>query len=399
MNNKITKISIFFTVSLLLITPGFSVVTVGLLTLYSSAKLIKNGFNFNKYDIIPMITLSAYFLSNVPITVIDGGTLRYLDAGIRSVLCIPIYFFIKNEIAKGTNLDSTLCTSTILASFGALAFAVYQFFILNMPRVDGFLFSINFGYLAAALAIISFGLSFTQTQLKHYLYLSAIAATVATTLTLTRGAILTLPLVFMLFFIVNVRKLKFKQTLFFTLVGFLLLSASYQISPRIQERVDFTIFEISSIASNNVHAAASSGGRLQLWYAALEALKRNPIFGTTYSERESLNIKLFKEGKVDEWTSTVPRGHAHSQYFEAIASNGTLGILAIFAMLILPFGVFLNDYRKTDCPISQTGYLFAFGFIIFCLTEAPLQANLIGTFYGFMVAIFYAYIAAKRAKN
>ncbi|EGQ9107740.1 O-antigen ligase family protein, partial [Vibrio cholerae] len=304
-----------------------------------------------------------------------------------------------SEIAKGTNLDSTLCTSTILASFGALAFAVYQFFILNMPRVDGFLFSINFGYLAAALAIISFGLSFTQTQFKHYLYLSAIAATVATTLTLTRGAILTLPLVFMLFFIVNVRKLKFKQTLFFTLVGFLLPSASYQISPRIQERVDFTIFEISSIASNNVHAAASSGGRLQLWYAALEAFKRNPILGTTYSERESLNIELFKEGKVDEWTSTVPRGHAHSQYFEAIASNGTFGILAIFAMLVLPFGLFLSDYRKTGSPISQTGYLFVFGFIIFCLTEAPLQANLIGTFYGFMVAIFYAYIAAKRAKN
>ncbi|MBJ6906123.1 O-antigen ligase family protein [Vibrio cholerae] len=399
MNNKITKISIFFTVSLLLITPGFSVVTVGFLTLYSSVKLIKNGFNFNKSDIIPIIILSAYFLSNVPITVIDGGTLRYLDAGIRPLLCIPIYFFIKSEIAKGTNLDSILCTSTILASFGALAFAVYQFFILNMPRVDGFLFSINFGYLAAALAIISFGLSFTQTQFKHYLYLSAIAATVATTLTLTRGAILTLPLVFMLFFIVNVRKLKFKQTLFFTLVGFLLLSASYQISPRIQERVDFTIFEISSIASNNVHAAASSGGRLQLWYAALEAFKRNPILGTTYSERESLNIELFKEGKVDEWTSTVPRGHAHSQYFEAIASNGSLGILAIFAMLILPFAVFLNDYRKTGCPISQTGFLFIFGFIIFCLTEAPLQANLIGTFYGFMVAIFYAYIAAKRAKD
>ncbi|GIB21983.1 O-antigen ligase family protein [Vibrio cholerae] len=399
MNNKITKTSIFLTISLLLITPGFSVVAVGLLTLYSSVKLIKNGLNLNKFDIIPLITLSAYFLSNLPITIIDGGTLRYLDAGIRALLCIPMYFFIKNEISKGANLDNTLCTSTILASFGALAFAFYQFFILNMPRVDGFLFSINFGYLAATLAILSFGLSFTQTRFKYYLYLSVVAATVATTLTLTRGAILTLLFVFILFFIVNVRKIKFKQTLVFTLISFLLVSVSYQFSPRIQERVDFTIFEISSIASNNIHAAASSGGRLQLWYAAVEAFKHNPIWGTTYSERESLNIELFKEGKVDEWTSTVPRGHAHSQYFEAIASNGTLGILAIFAMLILPFGVFLNDYRKTGSPISQTGYLFAFGFIIFCLTEAPLQANLIGTFYGFMVAIFYAYIAAKRAKN
>ncbi len=95
----------------------------------------------------------------------------------------------------------------------------------------------------------------------------------------------------------------------------------------------------------------------------------------------------------------MPRGHAHSQYFEAIASNGTLGILAIFAMLILPFGVFLNDYRKTGSPIRQTGYLLAYVYTIILLIQAPLQANLIGTFYGFMVAIFYAYIAAKRAKN
>ncbi|HBN6955055.1 TPA: O-antigen ligase family protein, partial [Vibrio cholerae] len=81
MNNKITKTSIFLTISLLLITPGFSVVAVGLLTLYSSVKLIKNGLNLNKFDIIPLITLSAYFLSNLPITIIDGDTLRYLDAG------------------------------------------------------------------------------------------------------------------------------------------------------------------------------------------------------------------------------------------------------------------------------------------------------------------------------
>lgn len=108
MNNKITKISIFFTVSPLLITPGLSVVTVGLLTLYSSIQLIKNGLNFNKYDILPIITLSAYFLSNVPITVIDGSTLRYLDAGIRALLCIPIYFFIKNEISKGADRKSVV---------------------------------------------------------------------------------------------------------------------------------------------------------------------------------------------------------------------------------------------------------------------------------------------------
>lgn len=98
---------------------------------------------------------------------------------------------------------------------------------------------------------------------------------------------------------------------------------------------------------------------------------------------------------MDEWTSTVPRGHAHSQYFEAIASNGTLGILAIFAMLILPFGVFLNDYRKTGSPISQTGYLFAFGFIIFCLTEAPLQANLIGTF----MALWWQFLCLHRSQK
>lgn len=125
MNNKIIKILIFFIILLFLIILGFFVVVVGLLIFYFSVKLIKNGLNFNKFDIIFFIILSVYFLLNLLIIIIDGDILRYLDVGICVLLCIFMYFFIKNEIFKGVNLDNILCILIILVFFGVLVFVFY----------------------------------------------------------------------------------------------------------------------------------------------------------------------------------------------------------------------------------------------------------------------------------
>ncbi|EPH6366702.1 O-antigen ligase family protein [Vibrio cholerae] len=399
MNEKIIKSSIFLTISLLLVTPNYSVIIVGILLLYSCIYLTKNDLNFGKADIIPLLTLGSFFLSNIPISFFDGETLRYLDGGLRILLCIPIYFFLKDILITNIDIQPSLCLSSILGAWGAFVFSIYQFFILDMSRVDGFLFSINFGYLSGALCILCFGLYQMESKFKNYLLISAGVALIAVVLTLTRGAILALPLVLILFFTLNTNKINTKKSIFLTIISLSVFVLSYQLSPRIKDRVDYTIFEISNIAHNNIKDAPSSGGRIQLWYAAVEAFKQNPIFGSTHKEREILNVELFKEGKINEWTSGVSRGHAHSQYFETLASNGVLGIFSLFCMLILPFLYFLFDYLKTSCPISQTGYLFVFGFILFCLTEAPLQANLISTFYGFMMALFYAYVVAKRERE
>ena len=154
--------------------------------------------------------------------------------------------------------------------------------------------------------------------------------------------------------------------------------------------------EFSNIANGNINRASSSGDRLQYWFGATEAFKKSPIFGLPFRERKKLNHQLFLEGKMGERASKVQRGHAHSQYFELIASNGILGIVTIMTSLFIPLILMILHYKKTSSDWAFSGALFVSGFAIFALTEVLLTANLIGFFYGFMLSIFFAQISVER---
>nr|WP_269808595.1 O-antigen ligase family protein [Enterovibrio nigricans] len=165
------------------------------------------------------------------------------------------------------------------------------------------------------------------------------------------------------------------------------LMSAYHLSPSVKERTDFTIQEFREVASGDIKDSASTGGRLQLWYASIEALKANPIYGLSHGDRETLNQHLYQKGKVSYWVTGVSRGHAHSQYFEMLASNGLFSIPAVFAMLVFPLLFFI---RKRESEYARAGAIFVAGITIFGLTEVLLQANLISVYFGIFMAFFFA---------
>lgn len=395
--NNFALSSLFLVPALLLSTNNFSVVIVAFVVVFSIHYLVKNRTHcdFDKYDLLITCCLGAYFFANLPITIADGSTFRYFQGGSRLLLCIPIYLmFRKAFILRSAQAYEWLSIGVIVGSFGALVLALYQFVILHMPRVDGFLFSINFGYLACSLAFLSLCLSIKKSKYRVLLFLAFIASIISTTLTLTRGAIFAIPLLLILCAVLNWKKLKLTSAL---IVGFIVLSlGAYWYSDAVKQRIDFTNNEVSHIFSGDVKAAESIGTRLFLWRAATEAFMQSPLIGLPYDERETLNKQLYAEGKVNEYTRDLNRGHAHSQYFEMLASNGILGIVAIIMMLVVPFAVFTQHYRKTNSLWGYTGAVFVAGFMLFCLTEAPLQANLISAFYGFILATFFALIRIEK---
>ncbi|NGZ67834.1 O-antigen ligase family protein [Vibrio aestuarianus subsp. cardii] len=396
--NNFALLSLFLVPALLLSTNNFSVVVVALTVLFSIYYLIKNRAHcdFNKYDLLITGCLGAYFFASLPITIVDGSTFRYFQGGSRLLLCIPIYLmFRKAFILRPAQAYEWLSIGIIVGSIGTLVLAIYQFFILNMPRVDGFLFSINFGYLACALAFLALCLSI-KSKYKNLLLLAFIASIISTILTLTRGAIFAIPILLIFCAVLNWKRLNLKLAST-AIVGFIALSlATYWNSDSVKQRIDFTAYEVSHIIAGDIKAARSTGTRLYLWKAATEAFKQSPFIGLPYDEREALNKQLYAEGKVNEYTRDLNRGHAHSQYFEMLASNGILGIVAIIMMLAVPFVVFTQHYRKTNSLWGYTGAVFVAGFMLFGLTEAPLQANLISAFYGFMLATFFALVRIEK---
>ncbi len=384
--------------ALLLTTNNYSVAIIALAVVLSLIYLQvnKTQFPWTKFDTLAAICFSCYLIGAIPIAIADGSTARYFQGGIRLFLCLPIYLALRRAlIQQDLRLRPFLENGVVIGSIGTFILACYQYFYLNMPRVDGFLFSINFGYLACSLGFLSFTLILGSKN-KILLGFAFALSIFSVSLTLTRGAIFAIPLILVVISMLNIRHISLAKVLAVISIFVLASVLMYQHSTGFQKRIDYTVQEFKSIQQGQINKATSSGFRIQYWLAAVEAFKQNPLYGLSYKQREELNEQLYISGKIGKRASGVQRGHAHSQYFEMLASNGILGLISLFAIFVIPFYVLANHYLVTQSPWALTGCTFVAGFSIFGLTEVPLTANAIGSFYGFMLAVFFAIIATEK---
>ncbi len=390
--------SLFFVPALLLSTPNYSIGFIVLTILVSVCYLThnKSSLKFDRFDFLVTTCFSFYFIGAIPVTVEDLTTTRYFQGGGRLLLCLPIYFALSHYLKESKiNIRKHLELGVIIGSATALTVAVYQYYFLSMLRVDGFLFSINFGYLSCSLAFLAFTFSFNSKR-KWWLICAFLMSIISVNLTFTRGAVFAIPLLLLLYTTIQFKSINNKALLGVALALSSGCYLTYMHSDNFKHRINYTIYEFSNIAAGNINQAASSGDRLQYWFGALEAFKKSPLIGLPYHEREALNQELFLAGKMGERAANVSRGHAHSQYFEMLASNGLLGIISIVTTLFLPFMLFIKQHVSARSDWALTGAMFVAGFAIFGLTEVPLTANLIGSYYGFMLAVFLANISAEK---
>lgn len=392
---KLIHLCLFLVPALLLCTKNGSVYVIAILALYSLFFIIKHRKNVprSKFNFFIIAILTAYFIANIPVYLADGiDNLRYFKGASRYIACIPIYFCIKTVLKETNNSRQFFEQGIIVGSIGALAIALYQTFVEGRPRVDGFLYSINFGYLACSLAFLALTLA-KNSQYRYFLYIAFSMSIYSTILTLTRGAIFAIPILLVLTFIFYDKKNKVRRTLI-TLVSLAVISVGlFTISPNLKQRVIETNEDVANISSG----ITSTGIRVELWYAATKAFFDNPLVGSSYTERENINQERYKQGLMHKESAFVQRGHAHNQYFEMMASNGIWGILAFVVMLFAPIFYFFRNINTSIYAYS--GFIFVTGFSIFCLTEVPLEQNLIASFYGFLVPILIAFTEIDKTKK
>ncbi len=178
-------------------------------------------------------------------------------------------------------------------------------------------------------------------------------------------------------------------------VGYCRLGLYYS-STDIQRRVAENAKEFAHLESGQIAKAPSAGGRIELWKTAYQAFVRSPIIGMTFSQRVNLNQELYREHETTHWVTTVERAHAHSQYFEMLASTGILGVISFVTILFLPIFMFSITTKKTNSLVGYVGGIFVAGFAIFGLTEVLLTANLIGAFLWFLPCYFSSYNACRK---
>lgn len=386
---KVNLYSLWLIIFLLAATPIRSTVIVALLMLYSIFFLKYNSKQRKELyteDYLVIIILLSCLLGRIAPFILSGFSIRYLSAGFHIAASIPIFLMLKQLIDNNylTLLKKYISTSLGVSGVGVGLVALWQTQILGWKAADGFLYSINFGYMSCAIFVLSLAFS-THKEHRYWLIIGCIGALTAVVLSGSRGAIFPLPLLLITWLFLNLKTISKRNILTIILAAPVLIWATYNYVPTIKERTDIGVSEVSSFIQGEFKREGSFSYRVQLWIAAIEALKENPLIGITYPERESLNLTLIEKEKVSPWVGTINRGHAHSQYFETLATGGIIGFIALSIYLFLPlfiyFRYFLKDKNNTS---AIAGILLTQAYILCGLTEVLLQQEMIAAFYGFM---------------
>lgn len=393
-NTKFISLLIFLSLALLLSTPGGSVAAFAVILLLSVVYIfkVKDKPTLNIIDKLFVFTLVFMFLTVLPAFITDGFRGRYLDLSLRDLLAVPILLLLLYTPPKA----SWLMLGAVVGSLTAFILAIYQYFYLGWPRVDGFLYSINFGYLACALAFLSLAgaIYFEHLSWKAAASLGFISALLAVMLTGTRGAFIAMPVLLAMFIVIYRKELGAKLLLLTVILTMSLPIIGYLTVPQVQQRFDILLHEFNQYESGNADKAYSSSGlRRELWKAATAAFKQSPIYGLNYHQREELNAQLAEEGKVIPQVLGISRGHAHSEYFEILATRGLLGFTALMMLYLVPGSIFLRRALNTqgkEKALATAGVTFIAGFMVYGISEAPLQGNVISGCYALTVVAIYA---------
>lgn len=399
---QLNALALLATLIVLIATPVPATLFIGLIMLYSMAYLVahRQTLHLTRGDWLIMALLLSYLIGRLPPFMLDSFASRYLSAPLHVAASIPIYLMLRHAAPTMslTRYRGVLEWGAALGAIGGGALASYQALALGAVRAEGFMFYLNFAYLACSLMLICLAL-IPGSRRRWLLAAGVLGAFLAILFSATRGVLLALPVLLFAAMLLNIHRIGAWRL---AAAGFVLLACSllsYFTIPMVQERVDFTIEELRHIQHGEIEAAISSGGRIQLWTAAVEAYKARPSVGLTYPEREAQIDSLVAEGVLTEWMLGINRGHAHSQYFEVLATGGTLGILALGGYLLTPFAGFLYCHRRRrDDPFAQAGVLFSLGFIVYCLTEVALQKELIAAWYGYIQVNLAALTLAWQAR-
>lgn len=396
----INQWALFLVLVLLTATPIRSHIVVAFLLLYSVAYIVANPASrrLTHFDWAVIALLLVYLLSRLPIFLLDVQESRYLSPGAHMAALVPIYLMLRHLITPSdlSAVRRYMEIGVVLGCLGALAVALYQTQVLGNYRADGFLFSINLSYLSCAMAFLAASLV-RGSRLKAWLLLAALAGAITCVLSLARGGILAIPILLMLVLLMNSDRIGWQAISAGVASMLVLAMIAYATLPNVQDRVAYTVAEVTNLAEGNRAAAVSTGGRLQLWTAASHAFMARPLIGLSYEERETLNAALVEQGMLTEWVLSVSRGHAHSQYFEMAATGGVLGLLALMGYLVVPGVYHWRLYRRDRENIwAQAGLVFTAGFALYNLTEAAIHHEMMTTFYAYMQVVFVVMAKAYR---
>ncbi|MDM7323064.1 MAG: O-antigen ligase family protein [Gammaproteobacteria bacterium] len=293
-----------------------------------------------------------------------------------------------------------------LGAFGGLGIALYQRFILEMPRAEGFQHPIMFGDVAmllGLLALVGLAHALHTRRLRRMLvlYLAAsLAGLVTSLLSGTRGGWIGLPVILFALYRyyapILPRRLWLGSLIGFALVGFM----TYTIpATGVADRIHQAIHEVKTF-HQDTGAESSVGARLELWRAGAKLVREAGLLGLSEAQVHDRLRALVDEGTVRPPVLEQP--HFHNEILQHWIRHGLLGLLALLALYFLPLRTcmrLVTIHAPELKAAAMAGVVTLTAIIDFGLTQTFLLHQIGMMAFGFTVTVLWVAMLQAPATN
>lgn len=385
---------IFFALSLA-VPSGYSYGAV-ILLITSVAYLLKRpDLSLSYEDRALVYILSGISITALAIFILHGDAPKTLDQSSRYLLFIPVLLL----LLKVPPSARSLWAGVAIGVFSALGLALWQRYMQNNYRPDGFMTSaIPFGNLSLMAGILCLaGVTWSNSQLRYSyiwklaLYAGFLAGLYVSLRSGSRGGWLAIPVVLAVFLIALLKRGRLKAIAGSTLILFIAVTAAgVGMQEELTARYHKATSEIYDYSTNG-DATSSVGLRLEAWRVAMISITEKPILGWSYKDYHAHLQQLAAENKAK--TSIITLANTHNNFLEVWLHQGLFGLLLLLALFITPAWFFCKRLRSTDSSVQAFalgGACLSISFSIFSLTQVILGRNNGVIFFGLTLVIFWA---------
>jgi O-antigen ligase len=356
---------------------------------------------FSRHEKLIMSSFAGYFLVCLIMSVAhnffnQGSILQWeVDHELRMLAFAPIYYLFTKIKPKEWIFWCAILSAAILSGLYAFYVALGTHFSL---RVIGPYNACLYGYLSITLAFMSlsgYRYFYEKDRKLGILPLLAFACgLLAAFLSGTRGSILAVPFLLILFLIQIYKyskKLNLKQvivSLCAIFIAFIFLFPSSFMLKRFNKAFDDVKYCIDNYDCVDCFKK-NQAARMRMWVQSLIILKDHYLFGVGpkgWQERvkERVNKKEIAPG-IERFQSP------HNMYLAMMTSYGILGFIMLLLIFLLPLFSFSHAIKTNrDNPIiigiAFSGLSLIFSFMLCSLTGTLFNRNILISFYVIMLA-------------
>jgi O-antigen ligase len=269
--------------------------------------------------------------------------------------------------------------------------------------------AIPFGDIAILSSVLSFLGACLYAQTKPYraaaFALGAVLGGYASLASHTRGALIFLPsaLAAIIAFLIQsypaYRRAIMAAGLAASLAGVALALQMDQIRGRFDEGIS----QIRGYGQGQVVTAGNSmGERMEMWRTALAAFRENPLLGIGVGQLNGYFVAAARRGDLSPVIAEFDQGsghtHAHSDYVDALATRGLVGLVSLLLLYLVPLGIFTRAAVRAERPegraTAYAGIVAILGYMHFSLTDSVLLSRITAGFFVLLIAWLAALVLA-----